>query len=80
MTEKNNLQIDNAINQMTYEEAFTELEKLIFSLEIEKLSLEESIALYERGQLLAQHCTQLLDQAELRINQISGENVIPFNE
>jgi len=80
MTDKNkNIpQTQNSIDQMTYEEAFTELEKLIFSLENEKQSLEESLAMYESGQLLARHCAKLLDHAELRIHQISGENIIPF--
>ena len=30
------------------------------------------MALFERGQALAKHCAGLLEQAELRIHQVSG--------
>ncbi len=56
--------------QMSYEEAFAELESIIQRLENEQPSLEEALQLYERGQALVQRCAALLDQAELRVKQI----------
>ncbi|HPS41600.1 MAG TPA: exodeoxyribonuclease VII small subunit [Anaerolineaceae bacterium] len=56
---------------MTYEQAFKELEGIIESLETEQKPLEESLKIYERGQLLLQYCTALLDQADLRIRQVN---------
>lgn len=56
---------------MTYEQAFKELEGIIESLETEQKPLEESLKIYERGQLLLQYCNALLDQADLRIRQVN---------
>jgi exodeoxyribonuclease VII small subunit len=63
-------------NNLSYEEAARELEEIIQSLESPQASLEESLALYERGQLLAQRCTALLDQAELRLRVLGNEQDI----
>jgi len=59
------------IAQLTYEQAFAELEAIINGLEANQKTLEESIALFERGQALALHCAGLLDRAELRVKQLS---------
>lgn len=59
------------VEQLSYEQAFAELERIVASLEAEQTSLEEAIALFERGQLLAKHCQNLLENAELRIRQLS---------
>jgi exodeoxyribonuclease VII small subunit len=59
------------IAKLSYEQAFHELETIINGLETNQKSLEESLALYERGQALAQHCAALLDHAELRVRQLS---------
>ena len=60
-------------NLLSYEEAARELEELIAVLEAPQTSLEETLALYERGQALAQRCSSLLEQAELRLRQLGGE-------
>ncbi|MEJ5201620.1 MAG: exodeoxyribonuclease VII small subunit [Anaerolineales bacterium] len=59
------------VEQLSYEQAFAELESIVASLETEQKSLEEAIALFERGQLLAKHCQTLLENAEIRIRQLS---------
>ena len=56
---------------LTYEQAFKELEGIIEALETEQKPLEESLKIYERGQLLLQYCNALLDQADLRIRQVN---------
>ncbi len=61
--------------QLSYEQAFAELETIIQRLENEQPSLEEALQLYERGQALAQRCAALLDQAELRVRQLSGNDL-----
>jgi exodeoxyribonuclease VII small subunit len=60
-------------DQLNYEEAMRELEKIIDRLETAQSSLQESLDLFERGQILAQHCAALLDQAELRVRQVAVE-------
>lgn len=58
------------ITQMSFEEAFEELEATVMRLEQGDLSLEESITLFERGQALAAHCNAQLDTSELRVRQL----------
>jgi len=57
--------------ELNYEEAVSELEAVIGALETAQISLEESLALYERGQALAVRCAALLEQAELRLKTLS---------
>lgn len=66
------------IDDLTYEQAFEELEKIISALEDEDHPLEEALALFERGQTLAKYCTDQLDQAELKVKQLLGEELTEF--
>lgn len=54
---------------LSYEEAYTQLEEVLSSLETGELSLEESLARYESGAALAAYCERKLDEAELRVRQ-----------
>jgi exodeoxyribonuclease VII small subunit len=54
---------------LTYEEAYQQLEKILQALENGDLPLEESLKLYELGAALAVYCTHKLDEAELRVRQ-----------
>jgi exodeoxyribonuclease VII small subunit len=59
--------------QMTYEQAFKELEEIVGRLEEGELPLEEALTLFERGQALAGRCTELLEGAELKLRQLVPE-------
>ena len=52
------------------EQAFEELEALVERLESGELALEESLALFERGQALSARCSELLEQAELKLREL----------
>ena len=67
-----------APDQLTYEEAFAELEAIVTALESDERPLEESLALFERGQALSRHCTEMLERAELKVQQLSGEQLVDF--
>lgn len=54
----------------TFEVAFQELEETVQRLENGELTLDEAIALFERGQVLARLCDEKLEQAELRVDQL----------
>jgi len=67
-------------DQLTYEMAFAELQSIIESLEGEQGSLDEATSLYERGQSLVKRCQELLDQAELKVKQLSGTELTDFED
>jgi exodeoxyribonuclease VII small subunit len=67
------------IEALSYEEAFVELEAIVAGLEADERSLEQTLAQFERGQALAKHCMALLEKAELKIQQISGDDLVPFD-
>jgi exodeoxyribonuclease VII small subunit len=63
------------IAKTTFEVALSELETIVSTLEKGQVPLEESIKLYERGELLKKHCESLLKSAEQRIEKITlGSN------
>jgi exodeoxyribonuclease VII small subunit len=64
------------VEELSYEQAFDELESIVSSLESNKLSLDEAMSLYERGQALTKYCVELLDKAELRLKQLSGDTLM----
>lgn len=61
---------DAAIDTMSFEDALRELEGLVTKLESGAATLDESIALYERGAALKAHCDKRLKDAQLRVEQI----------
>lgn len=76
MTEK--VDKPKEISSLKFEEASSELELIVSQLEDGKLSLEDTLLLYERGQELARHCSELLNQAELKIRTLAGKS--PIND
>lgn len=64
--------------ELTYEQALAELEQIVAALENEEQTLERAITLFERGQLLAQHCAGLLERAELRVRTIGDGGAPPL--
>jgi exodeoxyribonuclease VII small subunit len=62
--------------ELTFEEALKELEETVARLGNGDLTLEESLALYERGQQLAHLCQTQLEQAALRVEQLTGDGEI----
>ena len=59
------------IAAMSFEDALKELEQIVDKLEKGTVGLEESIAIYARGEALKTHCNELLRNAEQRIEKIT---------
>ena len=59
------------IETMSIEQAMKELEATVGRLEHGEATLEESIALYERGAKLRAHCDTVLRAAEERVEKIT---------
>ena len=58
--------------EKSYEKAFAQLQEIVTKLESGGATLEEALALYERGRVLAKACAELLDKAELRIRKLGS--------
>lgn len=75
-----------AISALSFEAAMGELESIVRRLESGDVSLEESVALYERGHALRAHCEARLAAAQARIEQVSlgadgqAAGTTPFGE
>lgn len=64
------------MDDLTFEDALRELEETVTKLEAGELTLDASLELYERGQKLSAHCAQLLEKANLRVEQLSADGEI----
>jgi exodeoxyribonuclease VII small subunit len=71
MAQQNNNQSDADVGQLSFERAIEELESIVRRLEDGKVPLEESVAIYERGEALKRRCEDLLRQAEARVQKIT---------
>ena len=67
MTETNHADVA----KLSFEKAIEELESIVKRLEEGKVPLEESVAIYERGEVLKRRCEELLRQAEARVEKIT---------
>jgi exodeoxyribonuclease VII small subunit len=72
--------MDKPVEKLTYEEAYAELQSIVEVLESGQKPLEEAMAQFERGQALVKRCADLLDRAELKVRQLSGEELTDFSE
>ena len=68
-----------------FEKALEQLEDIVRRLEKGDVALDESVAIYERGEALKRHCEMLLKRAEARIQRITltpdgrAEGVAPLD-
>lgn len=61
------------IDKLSYEQAVLELEGIVKELEAEIGNLDQAIQLFERGQALAKHCAAILEQAELKVQELTED-------
>ncbi len=59
----------------SFEQALAELESLVETMEKGELSLEESLASFERGVVLTRTCQQALKEAEQKIQILTEKNL-----
>ena len=60
-------------DSLDFESAFAQLTEAVRQLEGGDLALEEAVALYESGRVLAERCQKLLDTAELRVRRLDSD-------
>ena len=74
-----------SIAEMSFEDALRALEDVVRRLEGGEVPLDDSLALYERGEALRRHCQARLDAAQERIEKIvqaadgSASGTAPFD-
>jgi exodeoxyribonuclease VII small subunit len=74
---------DRDVGGMSFEDAMAELEGIVERLESGEATLDDSIALYERGAALRAHCDARLKDAEMRVEKIvagdGGPATVPLD-
>lgn len=59
------------IEQLSFEQSLSELEKIVRELESGSITLDNAITSYEKGSLLKKHCEQKLKEAKMKVEKIS---------
>ena len=62
------------MDTLSFEQAFEQLEAAVEALQDGQMPLEQALNYYEEGMKLAQHCNELLEKAELRVQQLRVTN------
>ncbi|SEN33819.1 exodeoxyribonuclease VII small subunit [Palleronia pelagia] len=62
---------ETPVENLSFEDAMAELERVVAKLDSGDVPLEESIALYKRGAALKEHCAQKLKDAEEKVAMIT---------
>lgn len=68
--------MDEEMKGISFEKALEELEELVAKLEEGDLTLDESLRLFERGQKLSDYCNDQLNQASLKVEQLTVDGEI----
>lgn len=61
------------MESLTFEEALAQLEATVAALQNGQMPLERALECYQEGMKLAQHCNELLQNAELLVEQLHSE-------
>jgi exodeoxyribonuclease VII small subunit len=64
------------VEDLTYEAALEELEEIVRELESGERDLQVTLKYFERGQELASYCLSLLDEAELKVEEIMEDEEV----
>ena len=62
------------MESLSFEEAFAQLEAAVTALQDGHMPLERALQRYQEGMQLAQHCNELLQKAELSVQQLSANS------
>jgi len=62
------------MDSLSFEDAYARLEAAVTALQDGQMPLERALQYYEEGVKLAQYCHELLQKAELRVQQLSVDS------
>ena len=72
--------LDKDVTNLSFEEAFERLNKVVELIECGDVSLDESIKYYEIGILLKNHCEEKLKNAEIKIKKVVDNKLKNIDE
>lgn len=58
--------------ELSYEEAYVRMEKILSDLEYGNIGLDESLKLYEEGIKLYRYCSKMLEDVELKVTKFNA--------
>ena len=67
------------VQELTFEQALAELERLVAQMENDDLSLEQALAAHKRGLELARFCQSRLEAAEQQVKVLEGDLLTPLS-
>ena len=70
----------NKKEEINFESALTELEKIVLKLEDDSINLEESVQSFEAGIKLVKQCQKQLKDAELKVNKLLDDGSLEESE
>jgi len=62
------------MESVTFEDAYARLEAAVNAFQDGQMPLERALQYYEEGMKLAQYCNELLQKAEMRVQQLSVDS------
>ena len=65
---------DKRIEKLSFEDSISQLEETVRSMESGEAPLESIVSNYQRGVKLLRHCKTHLDNAELKIKEVSSDS------
>jgi exodeoxyribonuclease VII small subunit len=66
--------MERNLSGLSFEEAYEQLEAAVSALQDGRMPLEEALQHYQKGMQLAHYCNELLQKAELTVQQLSMES------
>jgi len=70
-------EVKNDVSKLTFEQAIKELTGIVGKIEQGDITLDDSLQQYEKGMSLIKRCRTILQEAEKRIEKISGSGEAP---
>ena len=73
---------ENDVSELSFEDALTQLEKIVQELESGRIKLDDAVAAYEKASALKKLCEDKLKSAQLKIEklEISADNQVVSSE
>lgn len=69
-SEETHVAFEDKYKTLSYEEAFEKLKQIVEAMQMEQITLEETVNLYKEGKMLSEHCNKILNTAKFEIDEL----------